>query len=154
MMRIFPLLFVVLACANNAQQPAADAPLAMRHVYDTWASKIEEPRTEVIRDASRWQEVWPDVTPSGEPPPSPKVDFTREMVVLVARGAQSTGCYLIKVESVARDADGIVVNVAHVNPGPRCGCIAAIGHPVDAVAITRSDAKVRFVTVTRVNDCP
>ena len=126
----------------------------MRPVFATWSSKIREPRTEVIRTDARWREVWPEVTPSGSPEATPNVNFTREMLLLVARGTQSTGCPSIKVESVAREGNGVVATVAHIDPGSRCGCIAALGHPVDVVAVTRVEGNVRFQFVTRVNECP
>jgi hypothetical protein len=155
MTRVLAVVLLIASCAPATPPPSEQAAApAMRHVFDTWASKIDQARTEVIRSESLWREAWPEITPSGEPPPAPAVDFSREMVLLAARGTQSNGCALIKIESVARDAAGLVVTVAHINPGSRCGCIAALAHPVDIVAIPRTDEKVRFAFVTRVNECP
>ena len=99
--------------------------------------------------------MWRRITAShGEPPPRPEVDFSREMLLLAAMGAQPSGGYRIRIERVLDDGAELEAHVVHTSPGPRCGAIAAITHPVDVIRIAATPRPVRWLVRQEVIDCP
>jgi hypothetical protein len=123
--------------------------------YFQFAGGLREPLNLVVRDARMWEAMWRRITANhGEPPPPPEVMFGREMLLIAAMGAQPSGGYRIRIERVLDEGDALEAHVVHVSPGPRCGAIAAITHPVDIVRIPESDKPVRWLIRSDVADCP
>jgi hypothetical protein len=123
--------------------------------YFQFAGGLHEPLNLVVRDAGTWEAMWRRITANhGEPPPPPEVPFEREMVLLASMGAQPSGGYRIRIERVLDEGEALEAHVVHVSPGPRCGAIAAITHPVDIVRIPDFDKPVRWVIRRDVTDCP
>jgi len=75
--------------------------------------------------------------------PFKPVDFTQEMVALVAV-PEETGGYSVEVESVER-ADSVIV-VSYVLLTPKRDCVTPMGRavPYQAVAVRRAEGPVRF----------
>lgn len=128
-------------------------PSAVDHYRFT--SGITEERHIEIRTPAEWHGQWRRLTARhGNPPPPPEVDFSREMVLLAASGAKGSGGYSVTIERVLESPGELVAYARHVSPGPRCGTIAVITHPVDLVRIPASAKPVRWVAEREVRDCP
>src|SRR4051812_11633898 len=62
----------------------------------TFVSGLDKPAQLVVRDAVTWQAMWSEINLHYSPlPPLPVVDFSREMIVVVALGSHATGGYNI-----------------------------------------------------------
>ncbi len=122
----------------------------VREVY----TGFNEPARTVVRDSRRWAEVWARTfVGRAEVPPRPPIDFSREMVVVAAQGAQGSSGYDISIDRAASSDDGIAVYVTTTSPGERCVVLAVITSPVVIVRIPRSESDVRFIEDARVLPC-
>jgi hypothetical protein len=93
---------------------------------------------EVVRDRGRWQAVWMELH-GGLPAPLPAIDFSREMVVLVA----VPGCNgKVEISAIDREGSELVVRAQARSCGDALCVIAEFG--VHAVRLPRSDSPVRF----------
>jgi protease stability complex PrcB-like protein len=93
-----------------------------------------------------WKQAFGDV-------PAPDVDFHREIVLVAAMGARSTGGYQIEVTSVGIQAGDIVADVESVSPGKDCVVTMAPTSPVDVVKIPWRLAPIRFVDQAVIRNC-
>lgn len=145
---------LLAACRGGA--PATPAPsfnpvtTAERLYYDNGGG-IQESLRLVIRDATTLADVWQRVTSRQvEPPPAPQVDFSREMLLVVAAG-RMTPEDEIRVDSVGihseTTATGRSERVMAVIVRIREGCrrFNADAYPLEVVRVRRFDGPVNFV---------
>ena len=118
-----------------------------------YSNGLSEPATMVIRDANQWRMTWAAITSNHSPMPVPEVDFSRDMVVLVALGTRSTGGYTAAIERIQRTAEGISVDYLAQSPGDRCGTTAALTQPMDFVFIARVEGPATFTRHDQTFDC-
>ena len=116
----------------------------------SYYSALKTAQRIVVRDEATWRTLWPQLQAG---PELPAIDFTREMVVVVALGERNSGGYSILIESAAATGDGVTVQVRSISPGKQCGATAALTQPVDAARLPRVEGTVRFVDVATVHDC-
>lgn len=118
-------------------------------------SGLDQPGRTVVRDPGTWQALWAQIYSRYTPvPPIPAIDFSREMLVVVALGSRSSGGYGILVDGAheAQNA-GLVVTVRSISPGPKCGVTAAFTQPVDIARVARRDGDVSFFERSEVHTC-
>jgi len=90
----------------------------------------------------------------GSVPTIPVVDFSREMLVVVALGSHSSGGYGILIDGASEAASGNVsIAVRSISPGAGCGVTAAFTQPVDIARMPRRDGAVSFAERSEVTDC-
>lgn len=158
-MRHRPILILgaaLLAACRGGAAPATPTPsfnpvtTAERLYYDNGGG-IQEALRLVIRDATALADVWQRVTSRQvEPPPAPRVDFTREMLLVVAAG-RMTPEDEIRVDSVGirseTTATGRTERVMAVIVRIREGCrrFNADAYPLEVVRVRRFDGPVNFV---------
>src|SRR3978361_1546997 len=93
---------------------------------------------EAVRDRARWQALWTELH-GGRPVPLPEIDFSREMVVLVAvSGCQAS----VEVSTIDQGRSEMVVSAQAKSCGNTLCVIAEFG--VQAVRLPRSSLPVRF----------
>jgi hypothetical protein len=120
----------------------------------TFVSGFDNPARLVVRDAATWQAIWAQTFKGGSVPTIPVVDFSREMLVVVALGSHSSGGYGILIDGASDVSSGNVsVTVRSISPGARCGVTGAFTQPVDIARMPRRDGTVSFVERTQVTDC-
>jgi len=113
-----------------------------------------EPARMVVRDAQRWVEVWARAfVGRSEVPERPAIDFSREIVLVAAQGAQGSGGYDISIDRVALKDGAIAVHVTTTSPDERCLTLAVVTSPVVMVHLPRSEGRVRFIEHARVARC-
>ncbi|MFL5510749.1 MAG: protease complex subunit PrcB family protein [Gemmatimonadaceae bacterium] len=118
-------------------------------------SGFDKPARLAVRDALTWQMVWTQIYQGQSPtPPLPPIDFSRDMIIVAALGARSTGGYRILIDE-AHDAanNAIEVAIRSVSPGPSCPVTEAFTQPIDVARMPRSNAAVHFVESTDVAHC-
>lgn len=147
---VIGLVTSVLGCNASPTNPTAPTgPLPIRTVYWTGVSGILSSARDVVGNADEWDRLWQIIVrgPRQDIPrpdrPLPVVDFSREMLIIAARGQHSTGGYGIEVEAVTETERAVVVQVGTSNPG-RCGVTLAFTQPVHVVAVPRSERPVVF----------
>lgn len=138
--------------------PRVDVPVEFRKIVsdhvgfkpvepNVGRTLIHEPRNVVVRDEAAWAGLWAEH--AGKDAALPKIDFSKQMVIGVFRGAQPDGCHSTSIGAVDfRDGKLRVVHVDTV-PGQGVVCTMAIVHPSALVVVNRSDAPVEFIREVR-----
>jgi hypothetical protein len=126
---------------------AADSAYTLR-------SGFEESRHTVVRDAVAWAALWQELHAGRRPvPPTPEIDFEREMVVLAALGRQRSGGFDIVIESVRREESEVIVTLVERSPGSDCITTAELTSPADLAIVPWDERPVRFVAQRVVVAC-
>ena len=159
--RFVSVALVILSSAcgssNVAPPPGANVPL-VRLRSDPYSfafvSGFDQPARLVVRDPVTWHAVWNQIYLGGSPvPPLPEIDFSQEMLVVVALGSHPTGGYGILLTGASESADGIEVAVLSSSPGPKCFTTQAFTQPVDVARLPRRQGAVHFVERSEVFKC-
>src|SRR6266545_1956376 len=110
-------------------------------------SGFPEPRGKqmVIRNAAEWQQTWKAAhAKTFPPPPVPKVNFTKHMVLAAYAGVERTGGYTIEFTQVKIVDGTLKAYVLEETPGPG-PTISVITSPASFAVVPRSDLNVEFV---------
>lgn len=160
----FPL-FVVFAIASLARDSAPLTPTGDRrpvpivrlrgepYSFDYYTS-LSEPARLVVGEHTMWREVWASMWRTRSPqPPLPEIDFAREMVVVAALGARTTGGYGILIESADAGPTGLTIHVVSTAPGSTCAVTLAVTRPVDIARLRRHNGPVTFAERLETREC-
>jgi hypothetical protein len=108
----------------------------------------------VIRSEAEWRRTWAQlvghVSPAPEPP---SIDFTNEMVIVVAMGARPTAGNMIRIARVGRSSGVTYVDVVSETPSVRCKAAQMMTSPADVVVVPRIEEPVAFVETLDVKGC-
>jgi hypothetical protein len=120
----------------------------------TYYSGLDQPERIVVRDEAAWREIWAAIWRQASPePPLPEVDFSQDMLVVVALGERLTGGFGILADSAFATEDELVIRVRTIAPGARCGTTQALTQPVDVARVPRAELAVRFRDQPEVHEC-
>lgn len=129
------------------------------------SSGLVEPCDLVIRDQKTWDELWPRVTtcrvpdpavprewpvdPKTKwvPPPSPEVDWSAGMVVLVALGFRPTMGYDLEIDRIGVRGSVLMVHAVETEPGDLT--FEMVSHPVHAVTTPPFEGEVEVTIDVR-----
>ena len=107
----------------------------------------------VIRDREAWLDFWKrSYRPNPELPPSPEIDFSREMIVVAALGQRPNSGYGIIIESAYERDNQLEINVRSISL-KGCGVWTVITSPIDIVRIPKTERPVVFREIEAVRDC-
>ncbi|MEW6295926.1 MAG: DUF4382 domain-containing protein [Candidatus Diapherotrites archaeon] len=107
----------------------------------------------VVKDNSAWQAAWSKVKEGVSPAPElPSVDFSKEMVIAVFMGEQSTGGYSIEIDDLREQGNSIRVFVEESSPGPDEVVTLALTQPYHIVRTYLTDKNIEFVVKTEKED--
>jgi hypothetical protein len=102
----------------------------------------------VVRDAATWSALWAEHSANRSPAPGlPKIDFDKQMLLVLFAGQQTSSCRSLGVQRVSASGKSIVVEYEDRDVTAIALCITLAGSPMQAVAIARSDAPVNFVNI-------
>ena len=102
----------------------------------------------VIRDAATWDKLWKAVHRTRMPtPPTPDIDFERNMVLATFAGEKRTGGYQTSIAAVVGQEEGLRVEVWNRQPPPDAMVTMALTYPYSIVVAPRHDGRVRWVEV-------
>jgi hypothetical protein len=142
-----------VACSPTAPEPGIQVPLVRLQIGpgpSPLNSGFHEPAQLVIRDRAAWIEAW-DLVPAIEP--APEIDFTQDMILIVAMGGRATGGYRILLDT-ARVKDGhMLVEGRAISPGPTCFVSAGTTQPIDVARVRRVSGTVHFNIREFVTNC-
>ncbi len=109
---------------------------------------------QAIRDSAAWKNFWFSLRERGSgvlAPQEPAVDFEKSMVIVAAMPTQ--GCLSkVTIRGVSHPPGVLVVDLLEEPPAPNCRCLVA-QRPLHAVAVPRSEDRVRFVVTQGVTAC-
>jgi hypothetical protein len=147
MYRLFLLAlpFLALGCRG----PAIPEELPVTPLAQGQQSQQTEQRFEWITRPAEFTALWQELL-SGDPP---AVDFERDGVIAVFMGERPTGGHAIRVERVARGADGLLVEVVLQTPSPECMTTQAVTRPYQTVLVPHTAPRATFTTHTVVIPC-
>ena len=155
-----PFVMLAAACAGSdiSQPPGPNVPMVRLRAEPyafTFYSGLDRPERLVVRDPDTWQTVWSQIHSRQSPlPPLPAVDFSREMIVVAARGARGSGGYNILLAGASEAAaNGTLVTVISRSPGRTCVVTGALTQPVDIARLPLRSGPVTFVEQTHVTSC-
>jgi hypothetical protein len=148
------------ACSDSSSppgEPGANVPIIRLRAEPysfAFYSGLDKPDRIVIRDSVTWQVVWKDVWRGfSEVPPLPTVDFSREMILVAALGAHSTGGYGIMIDGANEAANGgINVTIRSISP-LNCLVTEAFTQPVDIARLPLRSGRVEFNERSEVHQC-
>ena len=123
-----------------------------------WNGGIWDQLRIVIRDRATWENTWRRIVspdPYHDPyqavPALPEIDFSREMLVVVAMGQRPSSGYQIIIKSAREGRNRLEVEVESV---PACGMqMAVMTAPIDIVRIPKTDLPVTFREVEVKRGC-
>lgn len=117
-------------------------------LYAAQQSAYEMAEATVVRDRATWEATWEatwrQLHDGLAADPRPTVDFTRDMVVLIAVGQRPTEGTSVRVDGVAAASGGAVVRYTVTEPGEGCMSTQVITAPVEVVRVARVTGAVRF----------
>ena len=142
-------LLLVAGCNESGTRP--DTPLEITHITPTgqpvYYSGMMEPLRAAVFDEAKLAEYWNQAFPDGDPATEPpKVDFSREFVVVAAAGERSSGGNEIEVTHANGEGRAVEVVILTTTPGKNCVVTLATTRPVDFVKITRPTSGATPVT--------
>lgn len=152
-------LLLVAGCNESGTRP--DTPLEITHItpqgQPVYYSGMMEPVLAAVFEQAKLVEYWTQAFPDRDPATElPKVDFSREFVVVAALGERSSGGNEIEVTHADGEGAGVEVVVLTTTPGKSCVVTLATTRPVDFVKITRPTSgptPVTFVERTTSLNC-
>jgi protease stability complex PrcB-like protein len=141
---------VVAAACSNPTAPGSPAAVVIQRFGPSGRSLAafsgyDQPERFVIRDSATMAMVWETIYRGVSPRPDmPLVDFTRNMVLVVALGARPTSGYNIVLDSATLAADGLTVYTQISSPAGGAS-LPFVTQPLDAGVVPRTTGPVRFV---------
>lgn len=135
---------------RSARTGATSAPPTMTsaqpfvRLYSAQNSGYRLGNETAIRDQAGWTAAWSTIHGGTPGEPAPSVDFTRDMVLLIALGERNSGGYTVRVDGVTPAGRGAVVRYTITEPGEGCMTTQALTAPVVAVRAPRVAGEVRF----------
>jgi hypothetical protein len=166
---LIPISFSGYTVLRATQEPATQGtPLPFTqlgpkrsgpHTSFAANSFLWDPLRVVIRDGDTWRDMWkrihspaPGRGPYPELPPIPEIDFSREMIVVVAMGRQPNSAFAIIIDGAYERDDRLEIVVRSVS-GKGCLAYSIITAPVDIVRLPRTERSVVFRETEVVPDC-
>jgi hypothetical protein len=113
-------------------------------------SGYSEPQGFVVHDSTTlllvWSMIYRDFSPK---PPIPSVDFTNQMIVVVALGRRPTGGYDILLDSATYGPSGVTVFFHSVGPDRSADVAQVVTQPADAGILQRVAGPIEFQDLTQ-----
>jgi hypothetical protein len=117
---------------------------SLQHLLRENSSGLRSALRAVLQDSASFREMWERATLGHRP--VPPVDFNREMVIVVAMGAQSSTGHAIHIQSVRAHGAALDVHVVLAPAAQGCGPGMMETYPMDMVRVPREDRRlVTFV---------
>jgi hypothetical protein len=101
----------------------------------------------VIKNRDEFNNFWKQLNSrvvSGQSSP-PEIDFSKEMIVVVAMGERPTSGYWTYIDGACEVDGQVEVFVSTVEGGGKCGAVfTVLTYPADAVRLPRTDLPIVF----------
>jgi len=143
---------------RDARERAAESKpepyTSLDHVFKSAGSRLPTTVRLVIMDSTDYNQLWSRLLGYDDRTVRPKVDFTREMLLVAAMGEQPCLGYAINIDTVYRDQERrLYAIVRERRRGARCGCLSQVISPVDIIRVPRTERPVSFLERVETNSC-
>ncbi len=91
-----------------------------------------------------WKRLTARVLPGQWVPPPPEIDFSKEMIVVVAMGQRPTSGYWTIIDGACEVDGQVEVFVSNVEDVTCTGQMMTVTYPADAVRLPRTDLPIAF----------
>ena len=123
---------------DQERDSTVETPLSIATVVRGHRSGIREPLQTVIRKQDEWSAFWKRHSSTNpNPPPTPIIDFNREMVVGVFLGEKSTGGYEVEIVRAERRDSSLYFYYRGKNPLPGTMVTQALTQPFHLVKVPK-----------------
>jgi protease stability complex PrcB-like protein len=148
-----PLCLCGLFVLSPLTAAVAGTALPVRTLKQGIHCTVQKPERHVARTRTQYAGVWNRQLKSGAldgaPPPGPKVDFSKEMVLAVFMGSRPTGGYSIQIQEARVEKGKLRVTVVEKSPPPGTITTQALTSPFHFVAVKKSSLPVEWRTVRK-----
>jgi len=122
------------------------------HLRQSLRSGFGDPLRVVVKDSATFQRLWTQAVGQGREPP-PGIDFSRDMVIVVAMGHQEDPNFVIRIDSVVSRNAALAV-YDHLSGDLICAIAWDSVNPADIVKVPRSNQVVVFHEALTMTRCP
>ncbi len=141
-------LALALVGGTGCAAPDPGYKLTWRTISRGVISGIETPMREVIRTEAEYLRLWAThAAPLQRTALPPRVDFSREMVVVTALGTRPTGGYFVDIVDLELSRNTLRVLVSEREPRPGMLQVQQLTQPYQMVALPVVNARVEFKSV-------
>lgn len=151
------LLAVTSAQAASPPPPPAEAITIIPFtIIDNGAQSGMHPDTQtitLIQDDAAWQAFWAKHSTISPPPPSPTVDFSKNMIVTVIDTDQPNSGYYLSLDKIEQHGKELWVYVTRAQPAPACMNLGMVAQPFVFVTLPKMDVSTKLVFTTQMYDC-
>lgn len=135
--KLFPLAALALLALGGCDVSVTDPDrgfLGFDTILRTQSSTVSTAGVEVVTSPGEWERVWDEIGGAGS---APSVNFLRDMVVIVAAGAQPDGCHHVRITELEARRDRLIVEADLEVPGAGCICTPVVVRPLHIVVADR-----------------
>lgn len=151
---VFMCAVIVSACAQPTGPDSVQGEIPVQPIVSEFYSGFDESERRVIRDAFTWAVVWARIYENrSSKPPLPAIDFSKEQVIVAALGARPSSGFSIRITGASGSGNAINVRFESQSPGPGCGGLTVITHPVTAAKMPRTVGSIVFEETKLVRNC-
>jgi PrcB C-terminal len=155
---IAPMMFAVcvlvaVSCGASPTAPAQTLPVTAIASFDADGGTFAAETMLAIRDLPTWQNLWTQLNTGRVPQlPLPTVDFTTEMLAVVAMGVKPTTGFQVSVAGASEQQGRVTVDVLETSPG-LCVTGQVLTAPVIVSKLPVRPGPVTFKVTRRIVDC-
>ena len=150
-------LILLLSCKTSKETTfdvATNEPILVVELHSGNNGRFEAKEQKVITTKEGLTDVWTKAYGNYlKKDPVPEVDFSKNVVLLVAMGEKNAGGYTIKINKVVGSKLNTVVSILETNPGKNCNLTTAMTYPFQIVQIEKQAKEIVFNTTTKIIEC-
>jgi len=150
----FAICALVFSCISSPAEDSQERK-PWREIATGSQSGIQQATRQVIQDTEKWNKWWNEhntveIQIDGKlvPEPPPKVDFTKETVLLATMGTHSTGGHAIRFTGIHREGEVVTATLKTTSPGPDDLVTKALTAPFAIITIPKHEGRVEFIEET------
>ena len=151
--RFVPLAAVLAFLSTLSACGRADVPTTYVGQPTYWQTGYTERTQLVIRDIVSWRAAWATLhARESAAPVLPEIDFSKEMIVLVALGTRPSGGFQLDLVSAQSDGETLYLGLVETTRG-NCLVISSLTFPTTLIRVQRSAGPVSVQIDQRARRC-
>lgn len=132
---IFAIFSALLLTAFTSSAEDVPKEKPWREVAKGVYSDIEEPVKRAFRNEGEWKKWWAEQFANSDAKDAPKVDFSKETVIVAAMGTKPTSGFKIDCTAITRQGDLITAVFTTQKPGPDDMLLQVLTSPYVVIAV-------------------
>lgn len=155
-MKYITLIFsiVLYSCTNTKEATSNPKELSFKVIEKGPNGGFENPTTKVINNQAGFEDLWQKIwNRTSHKPQIPKIDFTKNQLILVAIGAKNNGGFGLEIEKITETKKELTVNYFETKADEKCMTTQAIVFPFELIEIEKTSKKIVFNSSEKIVDC-